>query len=195
VVNFDRDGNMELWRDGVENDNVAINNTNLGTMAFASWVGADNDGGTGWEEWHDDDPTEWDFKHFNGIIGPVAAHAGSLLTAAQMRESIERRYVRLGPTTALLLDWRSPREVQGWDGDRTHIIRGISDYATNPIAAPEGTDGTIIVPDLSGNGNDWLLTTRPVYNPTGVGAFAAGAAGLSCCAFASDPFFKHGGFL
>ncbi len=197
VVNFDRDGNMELWRDGVENDNVAINNTNLGTTAFASWVGADNDGGTGWEEWHDADLTEFDFKHFNGIIGPVAVHtgAGSLLTAVQMRDSMERRYVNSFATTALLFDWRRPQEVQGWDGNRSNIIRGISDYATIPIAAPEGVDGTIIVPDLSGNDNDWVLTTRPEYNSTGITAFATGDVGLSCCAFGSDPFFKHGGLL
>jgi hypothetical protein len=195
VVNFDRDGNMELWRDGVENDNVAINNTNLGTMTFAPWVGADNDGGTGWEEWHDDDPTEWDFKHFNGIIGPVAAHTGngSLMTAAEMQVSIENRFVRNDANTVLIFDWRFPEEVDGWDGDRDNIIRGISDYATVPIAAPEGADGTIVVPDVSGNGNDWTLTTRPTYNATGVTPFAGGLAGLSCCAFGSDPFFRHGG--
>jgi hypothetical protein len=198
VVNYDRDGNMELYRNGVDVGAFgpfAINNANLGTMAFAALVGADNDVNLEWFDWHDADLTEWDFGHFNGIIGPVAVHtgAGSLLTVAQMRASMERRYVNLLATTAVLFDWRSPRLVSGWDGDRTHIIRGISDWATNPIAAPEGVDGTIVVPDLSGNGNDWILTTRPEYNSTGITAFAGGLTGLSCFAFASDPFFKHGG--
>lgn len=195
AVNFDRDGDMELYRDAVLGDNDAINNENIATMAFAAWVGADNDLNADWFDWHDADPAVFDFGHFNGIIGPVAVHtgAGSLLTVAQMRDSMERRYVNLFARTALLFDWRQPQGVVGWDGDRANIIRGISDYATNPIAAPEGVDGTVIVPDLSGNDNDWILTTRPQYNPTGVTAFAGGLVGLSCCAFASDAFFQHGG--
>lgn len=194
VVNFDRAGNMQLWRDGVQTDFVAINNVNLGTAAFAPWVGTDGDEAFGWTDYHDSDLADWNgFAFFNGIVGPVATHVGTLLTVGQMRDSMERRYVNLLAQTQVLFDWREPLNVQGWDGDRSHIVRGISSYATTPIAAPEGNDGTIIVPDLSGNDNDWILTTRPAYNATGVSDFATNTTGLSCCAFASDPFFQHGG--
>ena len=118
------------------------------------------------------------------------------MNAAEMRDSMERRYVSLNANTQLLLDWRQPQEVQGWDGNKDNIIRGITDYATVPIAAPEGVDGTIIVPDLSGNGNDWILTTREEYDttvPAGLLVNDFTVIGLSCCAFASDPFFQHGG--
>lgn len=197
VVNYDRAGNMELWRDAVQTDFVGINNSNLGDCAFAPWVGASNDENTWWDDYHDNDISAWDnFGFFNGIIGPVAAHVGTLLTAAQMRDAMERRYVNLLAQTQVLFDWRTVEGVQGWDGDRTHIIRGISSYATTPIAAPEGTDGTVLIPDLSGNDNDFTLRTRPVYgtNIPGVYPFPDWAAvGLSCCALASDPFFRHGG--
>ena len=203
VVNFDRDGDMTLWRDAVITGEAigtpfAINAELIGTMAFAAWVGADNDANSDWTDWHDADLTEFDFGHFNGIVGPVAVHteaggAGSLMTAAEMQVSIENRFVRNDANTVLIFDWREPEGLTGWDGDRSNIIRGISDYATVPIAAPEGADGTVIVPDVSGNGNDWTLTTRPTYNATGVTPFAGGLAGLSCCAFGSDPFFRHGG--
>ncbi|GAH67948.1 unnamed protein product, partial [marine sediment metagenome] len=198
AVNCDRSGNMTYYVDGVLADTDDISGSvanNLGTVPFVCLVGADTDVHLGWDDYHEDLP-DWDFGHSPGVMGPVAVHVAGFLTVAQMQQSIERRYVNELATTVLLYDWRTPAGLTGWDGDKTHIIRGITDYKGLPLAAPEGTDGTIVVPDLSGNGNDFTLTTRAAYNtviPTGVDVNNFGIIGRSCCAFASDPFFKHGG--
>lgn len=188
ALNMDRAGNMTMYRDGVVVDFVGINAANIGIVPFVAWVAEDSDVDSNWTDWHNQD------GRLNGIIGPVAAHINSLLTVAQMRDSMERRYVNLLATTQLLYDWRSLDGVTGWDGDKTHIISGISGDSTVPIAAPEGADGTVIVPDLSGNDNDWLLKSRASYDATiPVPDTDFAVPGLSVCAFASDPFFRHGG--
>lgn len=201
AINCDRDGNMTYYVDGILADTVAIAGSaavNLGSPPFAPFIGMALDNHTGWDDWHENDLTDWDWTHANGIMGPIAVHIGSFLSVAQIQTSIERRFVNLKATTQLLYDWREPEGVTGWDGDRTHIIRGITDYKGEPLAAPEGADGTVIVPDLSGNGNDWTLQTRAVYStvmPTGVDWNNWTIPGRANCAFVSDPFFQHGGLL
>jgi hypothetical protein len=187
AVNVDRAGNITLYRDGVNIAAVAIDNVNQGTLPFLPWVGADWDANTVWSDWH----AAVNEDHFNGIIGPVAVHTGTLLTDAQMALSMAQRYPRNIAQTQLLYDWRRVLNLTGWEGNPANIINGISRYSTIPIAAPEGTDNTVVVPDLSGNGNDWTLTTRAAYNSTGIGVFTL--TGLSCLAFGSDSYFQQGG--
>lgn len=193
--NVTQGGNIELFLDGVSQGVNAINVANVPILYFLPFIGMNGDP-TNWWNWHEDPPDSV-FSHVMGRCGPIAYHqgAGAPLTAAEMHDSMAQRYPRNVAETQLIYDWRTVGGVQGWDGDRANIIRGIEEFIEVPIAAPEGVDGTVVVPDMTGNGNDFILRTRAAYDPTiSVAARTDWTIpGMSCCALASDPYWQQGG--
>jgi hypothetical protein len=171
AVNFDRNGNAELFIDGVSQDTVAI-----GAGA------ADNFPGT--------TPFEMG-ANSNGVtcigMGPTAYHIGTLLTGAQMAASRANRYVRNLAQTVGLWDFRTIVGQTGWDSDTTHFPVALYSQGVNtdievpiPFACPEGANGTVTVEDRSGSGNALSVTTDTAYT-------TANTQGVM---FGTDPFFK-----
>lgn len=179
VINFDRSGLMTLYMDGVVQDTVDIS-------AAVAW----NSAAQRIER----------ACRYSAIVatGPVAYHHTTLLSGAQMRDSMRRRGVQLLATTQGAWDWRNLRGHTGWE--MNPVIRaadtppgangwwnfGDLDIPNRPIpmnwATPIGVTDEVIVPDISGNGIDLVLSTDTVYT------LAAGTR--EGCTFGADPFFR-----
>jgi len=115
-------------------------------------------------------------------LGPVALHQ-VVLTAAQIRESMGRKHVQLLGTTMCAYDWRNIVGHTGWEVDATLMEPGLAELSSRcseSVVSPEGPNGDVVIPDLSGNGRDIALWTAPVYT----------AAAPSRCAFGSSSFFR-----
>ena len=221
VARFDRDGNMTLLIDSLD---TGISQSIAGDSAYSFgdmplWMmGSNEDADTGaplpdvpvttdpagtYPDSLTDPFDTFDFPQYPGVLGPMAIHLGTLLTAAQIEDSIKNRTVQnLGASTtkfrAVWTDVVIP--AGGWDEERRHTIRGISDKAPVRFAAPLVTGGTIGVPDSSGNANDGTLAVAGEYGQVPFGASWPPASWTtpltgrrSRCAFGSDPFFATGG--
>jgi len=148
VANFDRNGNMTGYRDSVLMGTQAMPDagapTNQGNMYFYPLTALLGN------------------AHINILVGPVALHVGTLLTTAQMADSIHRGGVQILAETQQAFFWKDIDGATGWD---TENISAYINWRTlddnNLLAAPEGT--AVIARDSSGNGNDWTMPTAAAY--------------------------------
>jgi len=183
ACNFDRSANLELFVDGLSLGTVAIDNINAGSWRFYALV--TNSTSVADCDVSDDPavlpPGETSQVHAFGVVGPVAAHA-SLLTPAQLRNSVRGKRVQNFATTVINWDWRNVESHTGWEIDANRIIAKATDFLTG-VAAPLGANGTVVVPDASGNGNDYVLPTAETY-----GTVTADKANIG---FIVDPFWMN----
>jgi hypothetical protein len=173
VANWDRNANCTFYIDGVAVDAVAIgaavaDNFNFNVVRLGS-NGASVDS-------------------CSVALGPAAFHLNTLLTAAQMSDSIRRKDVQNIAQTIGLYHPRSIRGATGWETARANIRSQTYLYGTGvdivvplQFAAPEGASG-VIQPDESGTGNDLPWITSASYAP-GVATEALNVLG-------ADPFWK-----
>ncbi len=186
VINVDRSGNMTLYVDESSNA-VALPDSgapqNMGTLRLH--VNEMDDSFL---------PGIPEDRNFTKVIGPLAIHigAGALLTAQEMEDAYREQRVTQKSTTQLRYNWRSIRGETGWEARQTHILPGsylaagfteagiLSRYVGRG-AAPEGT--AVVIPDLSGNGNDWSPPTFAEYSDDTV-------AEMARVAFGMDPFWR-----
>jgi len=191
---------MELIINTISNVTVAINNTTLATRPFFPLIG-NNGNDTSWN------PTPWDwnynaffpltvyetgwdnFTQGRARLGPTAMH-NRLMTDAEILESYqERRVQNIAAVTQIYWDWREVTGNATWDMDETHAIAAIRSTLSTPIGIPEGADGTVTVPDGSGNDNDIAVYTRATYDDL-EGALDIAADVRGWIGFLSDPFWK-----
>lgn len=172
VANFDRNVQMEVLVDGVSigvdaladagaPENILAHPFHFGDMVI-DVIGAGNNP--------------------RSAFGPMALHQ-VILTAAQIRESMGRKHVQLLATTMCAYDWRGVTGHTGWETDVTLMEPGLTELSSRcseTVVAPKGTNGDVVIPDLSGNARDIALWTAPVYT----------AAAPGRCAFGADPFFR-----
>lgn len=190
AANFDRNVQLELY----------INGTLQGVSALPD-IGAPTNWGAHdfYPGWH---TAPWDDGDWPTVgMGPCAVHQ-VLLTPAQMLESVRRKHVQLLGTTMAAYDWRGLRGYTGWEFDRTLMAEGVDARAGNGLgtgalrngfpasespACPLGALGDVVVPDLSGNGNDITMWTLPAYT-----RWDTVPANLlyGRCAFGHDLFFR-----
>lgn len=183
ALNYDRVGNLEIFIDGISVATVAIDNIDAGNARFYALT--TNSGTLADCDVSDDPlinpPGELSLVHAFGLVGPVAAHS-SLLTAAQLRSSLRGKRVQNLATTVINWNWRNIEGHTGWETDQTRIVAKAVDYLAE-VAAPLGVNGTVVVPDMSGNGNDYVLPTTAAY-----GTPTADKANVG---FMVDPFWVN----
>lgn len=156
AVNFTRLGNMEFFVDGISRAAVAINNTPCVPARFCPPATYTSNDPTA-------DTNNWGLQNSPVVAGPIAAHTG-VLTQAQLESSVRGRRVNNLPTTLVNWNWRGIRGHTGWQFDMDRIIMMTWAWLDNVgVGAPIGAPGTVVVPDVSGNGNDWVLPTLATY--------------------------------
>lgn len=171
AVNYDRSNLATVYIDG----------TSVDTVDISAWVAQNNN-----QAWYvslgagSTDTTPM-------AIGPMAFHLNTLLTTAQLADSLVNRYVQSSAATYGLWDPRYVVGPTGWDSDPTHFadrlyMQGIAADQQIPIpfAAPEGANGTVVLPDLSGNGRDLDMVTAAAYT----------TASQAYVTFGTDPFWE-----
>ena len=149
VVNFTRNAVMQTYRNSVFTSEAVMPDagapTNQGNMYFyplTTFLIGD--------------------VHINMLVGPVALHVGTILTTAQMADSIHRGGIQLLPETQQAFFWRDIDGATSWDTENiTTAINWRTLDDNNLLAAPEGT--AVIARDSSGNGNDWTMPTAAAY--------------------------------
>lgn len=157
-VNFDRDLNMELFR-----DNRSEGATSIAALAGAmgamevSPLASDH-------AFPAHDPSIkalGNYAAFPVMIGPFAIH-NRLLTSAERQDSFDRRTVQdLGSaTTKCRYEWQQFEGETGWDNDTTHMLYTHKFGLSVPGAFPFGAPGTVKALDSSGNNLHWTLPTQ-----------------------------------
>lgn len=183
ACNFDRTGNMDLYADTTLLDSTAINANNLGSRRFYPYVNY-----LGLETSYDPLGAGY-YVESRGMIGMVAMH-NRLMTVAEINESFqERRVQNIPAVTQIMYDWRKIEGMTGWDYDKNHLLEGLAVIIDYPMGIPEGTGGTVTVPDQSGNGNDFMLPTRAGYSDD-YGSLDSVADVRAWCAMVADPFWR-----
>ncbi len=161
VANYDRDGLATLLIDGVSSDTVDIS-------AGAADVLADST--------HEAMSASGDAACVG--VGPMAYHVNTLLTAAQIADSLARKYVQNLSQTVALWDPRFIYGHTGWTSETT-AFAGSYMYSQGenadqpvpiPYATPFGAFGTVTIPDLSGSSNPLTVRTFATY-PTAAVTF------------------------
>ena len=171
VANFDRTGNMDLIMNGVTIDSKAINALDLGTMTCYPHIGqyggdtSFNPQNWDWTyhpTWTPDYEHGWStFTQGRGKIGPMAYHK-RCLTNTEIEDSIQLKKVQDIPgTTIARWDWSKVEGQAGWDQEESHVIAAVRCGLVDPMGIPRGTDGTVTVPDQSGNSRSISVATRP----------------------------------
>lgn len=196
VVNVDRDGFMDVF---VNAENLAFVDISLGAGNVV------RDGATRFfpitcqiEQTLNDDPDGTvddlddlfvNFTQHLAANGPVAYH-NRLLTYGEIISSWASRDVQNIPGVTLVKwDWRNPEGVDGWDFNFDHLTSANKIAALGTVVGmPRGAATSITVPDLSGNGNDFIIPSSTLYgseqgplNTTGRRAW---------CGFMSDWFWR-----
>lgn len=160
TVNWERAINATLYVNGIAAVAVGINAIALPSLGFFAQTDL-RLGPQGYSSC--DDPAEALRVIPRAVIGPMAAHL-SLLSQAQMQSSFRGRRVQNIATTFINWDWRRLEGHTAWETDPNRIMWKAWETLENVgVASPRGPVGTVRVPDLSGNGNDWILTTVPCY--------------------------------
>jgi hypothetical protein len=179
-LNVDRSGFARLYEDSVEIAGAATDISALAAVDF---------GATQVFHGMSADPSA--ANHYNGgAVGPCAAHVNTLLTVADMKDSIDRKSVQLTANTQAAYDWRQLRGATGWefytnlisdptDADCTHISKYMTAtqgpttltgpmHALKPglIGCPIGPAGGVMVLDISGNGRHMIVPTAVRYGVT-----------------------------
>jgi hypothetical protein len=186
-ANFDRDLNMTLFR----------NNVNEGSTSIAAQAAAQ--GATEVHAltadhsfpFHNTDITTWSgISIFPVMVGPFAIH-NRLLTAAERQESIENRRVQnLGSSVTLVYyTWHAIEGATGWDTNLAHMMNGHRVALQVPGGAPLGASGTVFVRDGSGNDRHWILPTSTDYSTFQDPLFVA-EVGVYKFAFGGDVAFR-----
>ncbi len=186
AVNYDRDGNMELFINAVSAGTASIAalsaNTILGTVHPYSQVSVTLNGA--FNNWSPIAITSQE-------VGPFAIHS-RLMTQAEMENSYRNKKVQnIASVSTLVYYWDKIERETGWDVDMDNLMLAYKAGLKVPAASPEGVLGTVIVPDQSGNGNNWPLSTAADYSSRGAGTgYSTAGAGKWAVAFGSDPFFR-----
>lgn len=178
VARWDRDLQVEIWIDGVQEHQAALADaagpTNWGALEF-------------YPPFVSTPSALADDENLNWAVGPLALHTG-LLTAAQQLSSMRRRGIQLLGATLAAYDWRGVTGHTGWEFSIDSLEIGIRDtfeQSYHEPGCPTGADGTVVIPDISGNGRDVTLSTLATYP-----AVAAFQADRGRCAFSRDIFFR-----
>ena len=155
AANFDRNGNLELFVDGVSQGTTGGMTSTTFDREFTVVGGALPAQGT----------------NFN-LMGPCALHA-ALLTNAQIETSVRTKYVQILTTTMGAYDMREIilNAATFWElvGTSTYNATALPD-AIPPLYQPVQTGGGIttcpsfIALDLSGNGRHLGFSQPPVGN-------------------------------
>lgn len=188
VVNFNRAGNMDLYTNGRLVESIAINNNNMGNVRFHALspiLAAET-------QYNDNnDPIMYwgNFSQAKVLVGPMSAHR-RLMTLPEIQSSFRgRRVQNFGAAgTWLSWDWRLIERIDGDPIEWTFDEKMMSDSSVSSIqglgiAAPIGAAGTIRVPDLSGNGNHWVIPTQETYDSRPL------ETGRSFVSFITHPFW------
>jgi hypothetical protein len=186
-ANFDRDGNMELFR----------NNTSEGTTSIAAQSASQGATevhaltGDHATAYHSTDFTDWTgISIFPVMVGPFAIH-NRLLTAAERQESIQNSRVQnLGASVTLVYyTWHSIEGATSWDTNLDRMLNGQRAGLQVPGGAPIGASGDVFVRDGSGNDLHWTLPTETDYSTRVQDTFTA-ENGTYPFAFGGDVVFR-----
>jgi hypothetical protein len=187
AVNFDRDGNMELFIDTVSKETIDISaqaDAVTGELHPLTIIRST-------DPFHDTTLPPQDFGDLNSwpvVVGPVAIH-DRLMTTAEIEDSFHNKKVQTITGTSLVtFNWSDIKRETGWDTNWDNMMWGFRNGLHIPAAAPQGPVGTVFVVDTSGNRNDWTLPTVADY--TTYDAFIASEDGYWPIAFGADPFFR-----
>lgn len=179
AINFERALNMSIYINGVLSGAVGMDALPIVDCRFYPFVN---------QLPHDDPetvPERYDVDTLNYAIGPIAMHMG-LMTAEQISNSYLGRRVQNIATTQICWDWRLIEGHTGWEMDVNKIMPIIrNNIRSVGLAGPLGVNGTVTVPDLSGNGNDWVIPTSATYSNV------IADANMSRTGFFSDPFWRN----
>lgn len=186
ALNFDRDGNMEIFIDAesrVTKDISAQGDSVVGEVhaltsshtfvhhnsTFASWSAV---------------------SVFPVMVGPFAIH-NRLMTNAEIQDSFRNYKVQNISSVSLInFDWRKIEDETGWDLDWDNMMLGHKAGLSVPAAAPQGAVGTVTVRDQSGNGNHWALQTVADYTTYDSTGFSDAEDGKWPFSLGADPFFR-----
>lgn len=158
VGNFDRDGNMELFRDNVSEGATSIA-AQAGAQAATEIHALTSDHAF---NAHNDDPTATgDYAAFPVMIGPMAIH-NRLMTAVEREASLTGKTVQnFGSAITLArYEWRDFEGETGWDSGMERMMSGHKFGLSVPGAIPFGAPGTVTARDSSGNNRHWILPTQ-----------------------------------
>jgi len=201
VANYDRSANLQLYINTIADatalaDISAFVAVNLGNQLFYPNLYEISN-----PNFIDEAGVGLNNRVILGVVGPFAVHVNTLLTAAQMAESYTNRGVQQIAQTQVRYDYRDVTAT-GWEARRnrmlTGMIGGTGAVAFTvkgvdiPVAAPEGAAGAVLIPDLSGNGNDLTVPSATSYGtglPAGGNAWPVAATDKAQVVFGSDPFF------
>ncbi len=187
VLNYDRSGNLEVFVDTTSEATFAINANNFPACQIWPYISGELDERAAAMANNDD--ADW----FGNIVsrmwqGPMAVH-NRLLTAAEIQESLNlRRVQNISGVTQILWDPRNIEGHTGWEIREDYICsldRGLLHF---PFGAPQGTYGTVVLPDSSGNGNDFNLPVAASYQDEQTGGLGVGSR-ARCC-FIADPWWR-----
>lgn len=188
AFNFDRSGNLDHYINGVQVGlQPAIDLVNVGTLSFAPNVSAELDLRTA--VMLNNDANNW----YDNIIsriwtGRMAMH-NRLLTTAEIQDSYSNQRVQnISGVTKIMWD---PREVTGhtgWETRPDYLASLMRGGLHLPWGAPLGTYGTVVIPDLSGNGNDLPLPVASAYQAEQTAGLGVGSR-ARCC-FIADPWWR-----
>lgn len=173
AANFDRNANCVVYVDGVAADTFAIGAGAADVLS--SWIRG---------FYNSSIPLSCSVAY-----GPVAFHINTLLALAQIRNSVRLKNVQnLGAAiTQARWDARDLVGHTGWERASTSIRGGchlcgpgVDIEIPAQYAAPIGVNGTVTVPDTSGNGESLPILTDTAYS----------AASLANSVFGTDPFWR-----
>ena len=189
VLNYDRAGpaELEVFIDSTSVGTVAINANAIAACPVWPYVSillnARNAVMT------DNDSANW-FDLIVGRVwqGPMSVH-GRLLTAGEIESSFrEHRVQNISGVTDISWDPREITGQTGWETREDYICALDRGLLHLPFGAPLGTYGEVILPDLSGNGNDFSLPVASSYQDEKTGGLGVGSR-ARCC-FIADPWWR-----
>ncbi len=186
AVNFDRDANMAAFIDGIASGTLDISVHDGRT--FDSIINP---------YWHQNvkGPTTevaaWSTIHSLPVVaGQFALHT-RLLTLAEIHNSFRTKGVQnISGASYMVYDWSRVIGEVGWDCDWDRMGQAMKMALPIPAASPFGVDGTVTVPDLSGNGNDVPVRTSLDYTNFTNPYHQADVDNMWPVVFGADPFFR-----
>ncbi|HUW96272.1 MAG TPA: hypothetical protein VMW58_10840 [Anaerolineae bacterium] len=191
VLNYDRAGpaELEVFIDSTSVGTVAINANAIAACPVWPYVSVELDARAA--NMPNNDDADW----FGAIVsrvwqGPMAVH-GRLLTDAEINDSYrEHRVQNIAGVTEILWDPRNIEGHTGWEVREDYICSLDRGLLHLPFGAPEGVYGTVVLPDSSGNGNDFSLPVAETYGNANTATDTLGNGGRARCCFIADPWWR-----
>lgn len=186
VGNYDRDGNMELFRNNISEGFTSMV-AQAGAQAACEVHALTSDHAFPTQGTPDITSLS-NYSAFPLMVGPMAIH-NRLMTAAERQASLEQRTVQNfgSSVTFIRFDWKEFGGETGWDSDMARMADGHKFGLAVPGSIPLGASGTVTARDSSGNNRHWTLPTlaTPEAYAARV-AFVAVESGTWPIAFGAD---------